>query len=336
MRFVVKVGMGMRADPGGATAAGSPPDIDGIRRAAARIAPYIRRTPVLRCRGIDEITGARLFFKCENFQTVGAFKFRGAVNAVFSLEQEEIDRGVATHSSGNHAAALTRAAALRKGRTTVVMPENASAAKRAAVLHYGGDIVPCAPDQHSREQALARIVAEKGCVPIPPFDDYRVIAGQGTAALELLAQAKGLDAVLVPVGGGGLLSGSAIAVSGVSPGTRVFGAEPAAVDDAYRSLRAGCILPVKTTDTIADGLRTTVGELTFPIIQAQVSGILCVEEHEIIAAMRLVWERMKILIEPSAAVPLAAVIRESGTFRGQRVGVILSGGNVDLDALPWK
>lgn len=319
-----------------AAAGETPMNLDDIRRAAARIAPYVRRTPVLRCTSIEDIAGAELYFKCENFQTVGAFKFRGAVNAVFSLEQDEIARGVATHSSGNHAAALTRAAGLRNGRTTVVMPENASAAKRAAVLHYGGAIVSCAPDQHSREQALARIVAEQGCMPIPPFDDYRVIAGQGTAALELLDQAKGLDAILAPVGGGGLLSGSAVAVSGVSPGTRVFGAEPAAVDDAYRSLRAGRILPVETTDTIADGLRTTVGKLTFPIIQAHVAGILCVEEHEIIAAMRLVWERMKILIEPSAAVPLAAVIRESRTFRGQRVGVILSGGNVDLDALPWK
>lgn len=328
--------MKLRADPGAATAAGSPPDIDDIRRAAARIAPYIRRTPVLRCRSIDEITGAHLFFKCENFQTVGAFKFRGALNAVFSLEQDEIARGVATHSSGNHAAAVTRAASLRNGRATVVMPENSSAAKRAAVLHYGGEIVSCAPNQRSRERALARVVEEKGCATIPPFDDYRVIAGQGTAALELLEQTEGLDAVLAPVGGGGLLSGSAIAISGISSNTRVFGAEPSAVDDTYRSLQAGRILPVGTAVTIADGLRTTVGNLTFPIIQAHVAGIFCVGEEEIVAAMRLVWERMKILIEPSAAVPVAAVIRESRTFRRQRVGVILSGGNVDLDALPWK
>lgn len=313
----------------------TPPGLDDIRRAAVRISPYVRRTPVLRSSSIDEITGAELFFKCENFQTVGAFKFRGAVNAVFSLDQGEIARGVATHSSGNHAAAVSRAVSLRNGKATVVMPENASAAKRAAVLHYGGEIVSCAPTQHSREQTLARIVGEKGCVIIPPFDDYRVIAGQGTAALELLEQAGELDAVLAPVGGGGLLSGSAIAVSGISPGTCVFGAEPAAVDDTYRSLKAGRIMPVETIDTVADGLRTTVGQLTFPIIQKHVSEVFCVGEDEIIAAMRLVWERMKILIEPSAAVPVAAVLRQAETFRGQRVGVILSGGNVDLNALPW-
>lgn len=317
------------------SASGRPPSVDDVRRAAARIAPHVRHTPVLRCSSIDQIAGAELFFKCENFQTTGAFKFRGALNAVFSLDDHEIARGVATHSSGNHAAALTRAAALRNGKTTVVMPENANPAKRAAVSHYGGNIVVCAPGQQSREQTLARIAEETGCVTVPPFDDYRVIAGQGTAALELLEQAERLDAVLAPVGGGGLLSGSAIAVSGAAPDTRVFGAEPAAADDAFRSLEAGRIVPLEATDTIADGLRTGVGTLTFPIIQAHVSGIFCVKEHEIVAAMRLVWERMKIVIEPSAAVPVAALIGPSRAFRSQRVGVILSGGNVNLDALPW-
>ncbi|MDX1514288.1 MAG: pyridoxal-phosphate dependent enzyme, partial [Gammaproteobacteria bacterium] len=254
---------------------------------------------------------------------------------VMSLSADEISRGVATHSSGNHGAALTRAAALRNGRAWVVMPENSSAAKRAAVRQYGGEVISCGTDQRSREETLARLVAEENCVVIPPFDDYRVIAGQGTAALELLDQAGPLDAVVAPVGGGGLLSGSAVAVSESAPETRVFGAEPSAVDDAFRSLEAGRILPVANGETIADGLRTTVGALTFPIIRERVEGIVCVEETEIVAAMRLIWERMKILIEPSAAVPLAALIRRREAFRGLRVGVILSGGNVDLEALPW-
>jgi len=313
----------------------APPGIDAIREAAKRIRPHAHLTPVLTCTAIDRRIGGSVFFKCENFQKTGAFKFRGAVNAVFSLDEVAIGRGVATHSSGNHAAALTLAAALRNAASTVVMPENASAAKRAAVLHYGGEIIDCAADQQSREETLARIVAEKNCTPIPPFDDYRVIAGQGTAALELLDQAPGLDAVLAPVGGGGLLSGTAIAVHAISPATRVFGAEPATADDTYRSVRAGRILPVASPDTLADGLRTTVGQLTFPIILEHAEAILCVSEKDIIDAMRLVWERMKIIIEPSAAVAVAAVLGSPDTFRNQRIGVILSGGNVDLDHLPW-
>lgn len=315
--------------------ADTPPGLAQIRRAAERIAPYARKTPVLTSSSVNDEVGAEVLFKCENFQTVGAFKFRGALNAVFSLTEDELARGVATHSSGNHAAAVTRAAALRGGKTVVVMPENANAVKRAAVLRYGGEVITCAPNQISREETLARVVEQRGCVVIPPFDDYRVIAGQGTAALELLQQVEHLDAVMAPVGGGGLLSGTAIAVSELSPGTRVYGAEPKAVDDTYRSLRAGRILPVETTDTIADGLRTTVGKLTFPVIQSRVSDILCVEEADIVESMRLIWQRMKIIIEPSAAVPVAALMNEKATFRGQRIGIILSGGNVDLDALPW-
>ncbi len=312
------------------------PAIDDVRDAAARIRPYAHLTPVLTSAAIDEMSGASVYFKCENFQKVGAFKFRGAVNAIFSLSGDAVARGVATHSSGNHAAAVSLAASLRKAAATVVMPENANATKRAAVEGYGGKVVLCEPSQKSREETLARILAESGATFIPPYDDYRVIAGQGTAALELLEHAPDLDAILAPVGGGGLLAGTALAASGLSPGTRIFGAEPRAADDAYRSLRAGRIQSLNSTNTIADGLRTNVGKLTFPIIQEHVEDILCVTESEIIAAMRLVWERMKIVIEPSAAVPVAALLKSPEFFKGKQVGVILSGGNVDLSTLPWE
>lgn len=312
------------------------PAIDDVRDAAARIRPYAHLTPVLTSAAIDEMSGASVYFKCENFQKVGAFKFRGAVNAIFSLSGDAVARGVATHSSGNHAAAVSLAASLRNAAATVVMPENANATKRAAVEGYGGKVVLCEPSQKSREETLARILAESGATFIPPYDDYRVIAGQGTAALELLEHAPDLDAILAPVGGGGLLAGTALAASGLSPGTRIFGAEPRAADDAYRSLRAGRIQSLNSTNTIADGLRTNVGKLTFPIIQEHVEDILCVTESEIIAAMRLVWERMKIVIEPSAAVPVAALLKSPEFFKGKQVGVILSGGNVDLSTLPWE
>ncbi|MDH3314783.1 MAG: pyridoxal-phosphate dependent enzyme [Gammaproteobacteria bacterium] len=312
------------------------PGIDEVRDAAARIRPYAHLTPVLTSAAIDGISGASVYFKCENFQKVGAFKFRGAVNAIFSLSGDAVARGVATHSSGNHAAAVSLAASLRNAASTVVMPENANATKRAAVEGYGGKVVLCEPSQKSREETLAGILAESGATFIPPYDDYRVIAGQGTAALELLEHAPDLDAILAPVGGGGLLAGTALAASGLSPGTRIFGAEPRAADDAYRSLRAGRIQSLNSTNTIADGLRTNVGKLTFPIILEHVEDILCVTESEIIAAMRLVWERMKIVIEPSAAVPVAALLRSPDLFTGKQVGVILSGGNVDLATLPWE
>lgn len=284
---------------------------------------------------IDEAAGASLFFKCENLQRTGAFKLRGALNAVYSLDDEQILRGVATHSSGNHAAALTYAARLRGAKATVVMPSNANAVKRAAVVHYGGEVIECEPTQDARESTLAAIVEERGLTPIPPFDDVRVIAGQGTAALELLEQAPELDTVVAPVGGGGLLGGTAIAVTHASPGTQVIGAEPETVDDTYRSFQAGRILPVHNTDTIADGLRTTVGAITFPIIRRHASQIVTVSEAMIVDAMRLVWQRMKIVVEPSAAVALAAVLKERKALKGQRIGIVFSGGNVDLDALPW-
>ena len=311
------------------------PAFEDVVEAGARIRPHAHLTPVLQSAAIDRMSGASVFFKCENFQKVGAFKFRGAVNAIFSLEDDVVARGVATHSSGNHAAAVSLAASLRGATATVVMPENANATKRAAVEGYGGKIVLCRPTQEGREQALAHALSETGATFIPPYDHPRVIAGQGTAAMELLMQAPGLDAILAPIGGGGLLAGTALAAAGLSTGTRIFGAEPEAVDDAYRSLRAGRIQSLKSTNTIADGLRTRVGEITFPIIQKHVNDIVCVSEGEIVAAMRLIWERMKIVIEPSSAVAVAALLKSPDMFRAKRVGVILSGGNVDLESLPW-
>lgn len=328
--------MGVHADNGTASIDEiRAPQYSDVVEAAARIRPYAQLTPVLQSASIDRISRASVFFKCENFQKVGAFKFRGAVNAIFSLGDEAVARGVATHSSGNHAAALSLAASLRGITATVVMPENANATKRAAVEGYGGKVILCRPTQKDREDTLARILAETGATFIPPYDHRQVIAGQGTAALELLQQTPGLDAILAPIGGGGLLAGTALAVSGLSPGVRVFGAEPEAVDDAYRSLRAGRIQSLKSTNTIADGLRTRVGEITFPIIKERVEDIVCVSEAEIAAAMRLIWERMKIVIEPSSAVPVAALLKSPDSFGGKRVGVILSGGNVDLESLPW-
>lgn len=324
------------ADESIATDEARAPGIDNVLEAAARIRAYAHVTPVLRSAVMDRMSGASVFFKCENFQKVGAFKFRGAVNAVFSLSEEVITRGVATHSSGNHAAAVSLAASLRKTTATVVMPENANATKRAAVEGYGGKVVLCRPSQKDREEVLARVLAETGATFIPPFDHPHVIAGQGTAVLELLDQAPRLDFVLAPVGGGGLLAGTALTTSARSPGTRVFGAEPKAVDDAYRSLRAGRIQSLESTNTVADGLRTTLGQLTFSVIREHVEDIICVTEVEIITAMRLVWERMKIVIEPSSAVAVAALLRSPQLFAAKRVGVILSGGNVDLDSLPWE
>jgi threonine dehydratase len=284
----------------------------------------------------DRLTGARLFFKCENLQKVGAFKFRGACNAVFSLPEEALRRGVATHSSGNHAQALALAARLRGAKAYIVMPRNAPEVKRRAVADYGAQIIPCEPTVADREATAARVVAETGATLIHPYNDARIIAGQGTAALELLADAPDLDYLLAPVGGGGLVSGTAIAAAGVSPKTRVIAAEPAGADDAYRSLRAGHIVPSEHPQTIADGLRTSLGELTFAAIQRHVREIVTVSEEAIESAMRHVWERMKIVIEPSSAVPVAALLEKRLDVAGQRVGIILSGGNVDLTNLPFR
>ncbi|MBN2430805.1 MAG: pyridoxal-phosphate dependent enzyme [Acidobacteria bacterium] len=311
------------------------PTIRHIREAARRIAPHINRTPVLTSASLDGMTGCRLFFKCENLQKVGAFKFRGACHAVSLLDDARAARGVATHSSGNHAAALALAARIRHIPSCIVMPENAPGVKKRAVAGYGAEIVFCRPTLADREATLEKVIQRTGAEFVHPYNDYRVIAGQATAALELLADMPALDFVMAPVGGGGLLSGTALTVRAVSPATAVLGAEPAGADDACRSLQAGRIIPQTHPQTVADGLRTSLGEKTFPIIQRLVQEILTVSEDGILQAMRRIWERMKIIIEPSAAVPLAAVFEHPTVFRGRRVGIILSGGNVDLDHLPW-
>ena len=312
------------------------PTAEDIERAAGRIRPHAHRTPVLTCAGLEERAGAKLFFKCENFQKVGAFKFRGACNAVFSLGPGEAARGVATHSSGNHAQALALAAHLKGIPAHIVMPEGSPQVKVEAVRGYGGRIVFCKPTQEEREKSLREVVRATGAEFIHPYNDPRVIAGQATAARELLEQAEDLQLILVPVGGGGLASGTALAARYWSPATRVVPVEPEAADDARRSLLSGRIQPSLSPKTIADGLRTSLGELTFAVLRALVSEVVTVSEQSIVAAMRLVWERMKIVVEPSAAVPVAALLEGKLPVRGLRVGVILSGGNLDLDALPWQ
>jgi len=314
---------------------GVAPTLDDVLAAADRIADEAKRTPVLTCASIDEIVGMRLHFKCENFQKVGAFKFRGATNAVRMLGDAEAARGVVTHSSGNHAQALALAARRRGIPAWIVMPTNAPGVKRRAVAGYGATIVDCEPTLAAREAGAARVLEETGATFVHPYDDARVIAGQGTAALELLDDVLGLDAVVAPVGGGGLMSGTCIAVRGLDPKVRLYGAEPENADDARQSLDAGKRIPVGAANTIADGLRTSLSDLTFGILQTHLDGLPTVREDEIVNAMRLVWERMKILIEPSSAVALAACARLHPELEGKRVGLLLSGGNVDLDRLPW-
>ena len=306
-----------------------------IREASERIRPFVHCTPILTCNTLDEMCKMEIFFKCENFQKVGAFKIRGATNAVFSLGDKEASQGVATHSSGNHAAALALAASWRGIKAYVVMPENAPGVKRNAVANYGAEIIFCKPTLEAREEGLAKVVDRTGATFIHPYNDHRVISGQGTAALELCEEIPDLDIVMTPVGGGGLLSGTAIAVSALSPETYVIAAEPERADDAYRSFHAGRIIPSDNPDTIADGLRTSLGDLTFPIIRRYVKEIVTVNEEGIVEAMRLIWERMKIIVEPSAAVPLGALLSKHKELSGKRIGVILSGGNVDLENLPW-
>lgn len=312
-----------------------PPSFDDVCRARERIAPWIHRTPVLTCETFDAMTGASLFFKCENFQKAGAFKTRGAVNAVFSLSDADAARGVATHSSGNHGMALARAAACRGIGCTVVMPDTAPQPKIDAVRGYGGDVRFCAPSNSARETTLAAVLDEHNAVFVPPYDDARVIAGQGSCAMELLEQVPELDAVIAPIGGGGLISGTAIACHGLAPGMSVYAGEPAQADDAYRSLAAGRRIVEDAPDTIADGLKASLGELNWQIVSSRVEAIFRAEETGIVDAMRLTWERMKIVIEPSCAVPLAAILAHPQSFEGRRVGVILTGGNVDLKRLPW-
>ncbi|HUJ75530.1 MAG TPA: pyridoxal-phosphate dependent enzyme, partial [bacterium] len=311
------------------------PTVQDVRTAAARIKPYAHRTPVLTSRTMDALSGASLFFKAENLQRMGAFKFRGAVNAVFSLGDAEARKGVITHSSGNHAQALALAAKIRGIQACIVMPRDAPRVKVEAVRGYGAEIVFSGNAPEDRERTLKEVAEQKGSVFIHPSDDLRVIAGQGTCALEILEEVPDLDMVLAPVGGGGLLSGSAIAVHGTSPRTRVVGAEPAAADDAYRSFTSGVLHPSGNPRTIADGLRTSLGPNTFPIVRARVAEIVTTGEEAIVIAMKLLWERMKIVVEPSGAVPLAAILEGKLDVRGTRTAIILSGGNVDLDTLPW-
>ena len=308
------------------------PGIGDVRSAAGRIAPWVNLTPVMTCGGLDEATGAELFFKCENFQKVGAFKARGATNAVFALDEETAARGVATHSSGNHGAALAMAASRRGIRSWVVVPQDAPPFKRANVARYGAQVVDCPPGLPAREAALEEVVERTGAAVIHPYDNPLVIAGQGTAALELVDQVPGLGMLLAPVGGGGLISGTALV--GQAHGTRVVAAEPAGADDAWRSFREGRRVRLDDVQTVADGLRASIGERNWALMSRLVEGVVRVEEAEILSAMRTVWERMKIVIEPSCAVPVAALLSGGLPVAGLRVGVILSGGNVDLDTLP--
>jgi threonine dehydratase len=310
-------------------------DIGRIRAAHERIRPYIHRTPVLTSSRLDEASGASLFFKCENFQKIGAFKARGATNAVFALDDATARRGVATHSSGNHGTALARAAKLRGIPAHIVMPSNSAKVKVRAVESYSARIVFCVPTQEAREAACADVIAKTGAMLIHSFENEDVMAGQGTAAVELLEDID-VDLVMCPIGGGGLLCGTAVAAKSMRPKIQVTAAEPANADDAEQSFRAGKRIHTEKKFTIADGLRTNVGAPNFPIIQRYVDDIVTVSEEAIVIAMRTIWETMKIVIEPSAAVSYAAIVEHKIDISGRRVGIILTGGNVDLDALPWK
>ena len=311
------------------------PTFEEVLAAAERIRGHVHRTPVMTSSAVDDIAGADLHFKCENLQKVGAFKARGATNAVLSLDDEAAGRGVATHSSGNHAAALAYAAAIRGVPAHVVMPSSAPPVKKAAVAGYGALITECKPTLEARETTLDAVVQRTGAAFIHAYDNPNVIAGQGTASLELLTDVPDLEVVIAPVGGGGLMSGTAIAVSSSRPDITIWGSEPAGADDAFRSLRDGTLYPSVKPTTIADGLLTSLSDRTFRILSERLEGILTVSEDDIIRAMRLLWERMKLVVEPSGAVPLAAVLQHPEHFTDRRVGLIISGGNVDLDHLPW-
>ncbi|MXN66521.1 pyridoxal-phosphate dependent enzyme [Stappia sp. GBMRC 2046] len=311
------------------------PTYDDVLDAHRRIEPHIHRTPVLTSTMINELTGAELFFKCENFQKAGAFKVRGASNAVFGLDEETAARGVATHSSGNHALSLSYAAGRRGIPCTVVMPHTAPQAKKDAVRGYGGRIVECEPSTSSREAVFAEVVAETGAEFVHPYNDPRVIAGQGTCSKELVEDVPGLDAVVAPIGGGGMVSGTCLTLSTIAPDIAIYAAEPEQADDAARSFRAGYIIADDAPETVADGLKVPLKEYTWHFVSRYVSDIQTVSEQEIVDAMKLIWKRMKIVMEPSSAVPLAAILRNPSVYRGKRVGVIITGGNVDLDKLPW-
>ena len=311
------------------------PTFDDVLAAHARVAPYIHRTPVLTSSFLNELTGAELFFKCENFQKAGAFKVRGACNAVFGLTDEMAAKGVATHSSGNHALSLSYAAGRRGIPCHVVMPRTAPQAKKDAVLGYGGQITECEPSTSSREAVFAEVQARTGTEFVHPYNDPRVIAGQGTCSRELLEQVDGLDAVIAPIGGGGMISGTCLTLSTLAPGMEVFAAEPLNADDAARSFRAGKIIADDAPETVADGLKVPLKDLTWHFVSRHVTDVLTATEDQIVEAMKLIWKRMKIVMEPSSAVPLASILANRDRFKGRRVGVIVTGGNVDLDRLPW-
>ena len=311
------------------------PTYDDMLAAHERIKPYIHRTPVLTSSFLDELTGAKLFFKCENFQKAGAFKVRGASNAVFGLSDEMATKGVATHSSGNHALSLSYAAGRRGIPCHVVMPRTAPEAKKAAVRGYGGVITECEPSTSSREEIFARVQAETGAEFVHPYNDPRVIAGQGTCSHELLDQVEGLDMVIAPIGGGGMISGTCLTLSHAAPQMQIIAAEPERADDAYRSFKAGHIIADDAPDTVADGLKVPLKDLTWHFVSNHVSDILTASDPEIVDAMRLTWARMKTVMEPSSAVPLATILKNKDKFAGKRVGVIVTGGNVDLGKLPW-
>ncbi|MCE5233715.1 MAG: pyridoxal-phosphate dependent enzyme [Mizugakiibacter sp.] len=310
--------------------------LEHVRAAAARIAAHAHVTPVLHSRSLDAAAGARLAFKCENLQRAGAFKFRGACNAVWSLDEDTARRGVVTHSSGNHGAALALAARTRGIPAHVVVPQGAVKAKLAAIEAAGATLHACAPTMAAREAKAAEVQAATGATLVHPYTDPRVVAGQGTVALELLHQAGALDALIAPIGGGGLVGGCAIAAHGLDPSMRIYAAEPEGAPDAYESMRRGERWTAFTPDTVCDGLRGTLGEPNFALLRAHAVEVLPVNDAEVIAAMRLLWERLKLVVEPSAATVLAALLRHRERFAGRRVGLVLTGGNVDLDALPWR
>lgn len=300
-----------------------------------RIAPFIHRTPVLTNKSLNELSGAELYFKCENFQKAGSFKIRGATNTVELLNQDELDRGIATTSSGNHGAALSMAVSRRNGKTKVVMPHNTPKIKVKNVERNGGEVIWCEPDQTSREEVLKDLVAKTGATVVHPYNDERIVMGQGTAGKELIEDHPDLDAIVSPVSGGGLLSGTLLSAQGINPKIKVYGAEPLEADDTFLSLQKGEIVPNKTINTICDGLRAQIGTITFPIIQSYVEEVITLTEEEIIESMKMIWERMKIVVEPSCSITLAAVLKSRDRFAGKKVGLIISGGNVDLERLPW-
>ncbi len=312
------------------------PTLEDMLVAHERIKPHIHRTPVLTSSFLNELTGAELFFKCENFQKAGAFKVRGASNAVFGLDEETAKAGVATHSSGNHALSLSYAAGRRGIPCHVVMPRTAPQAKKDAVRGYGGIITECEPSTSSREAVFAEVEARTGAEFVHPYNDPRVIAGQGTCSKELMEQTDGLDAVVAPIGGGGMVSGTCLTLSNLAPEVKIFAAEPEQADDAARSFRAGHIIADDAPETVADGLKVPLKELTWHFVSNHVSDILTASEQEIVDAMRLIWARMKIVMEPSSAVPMATILKNRDVFAGKRVGIIITGGNVDLGKLPWS